>query len=184
MYKRMSVIGAVACAILWTTTASFAKTAQVQGFACDVEQPGGATAKFVQEGKGKYPLVVHITNPSCYAGAIFPQGVSGLAATSLSYFITADSASGTVYPLLKYNYNGSQQTVSLGYTSFTSLPKGGKQLNYNMQALGVPKGATINELAIYVQEYSGDAKAELDSFSVDGTAITNKVLATAACPNF
>lgn len=57
-------------------------------------------------------------------------------------------------------------------------------MTYDMQALGVPKGATINALAIYVQEFSGNAKAELDTFSVDGTAVTNKVLKTAACPNF
>ncbi|HEY9683469.1 MAG TPA: hypothetical protein V6C89_10085 [Drouetiella sp.] len=184
MMKRLSYVGVLACAVVLTASASSANAAQVQGFACDVEDPGGATARFVQKGAGKYPLVVTITNPSCYAGAIFPQGVAGKPANSLSYYITPDTASGTFYPLLKYNYNGYQQTVSLGYSSFASLPKGGKQMTYNMQALGVPKGATINELAIYVQEYSGNAKAELDTFSVNGTAITNKVLATAPCPSF
>jgi hypothetical protein len=184
MFKRMTLCSAMVSALLWTTTASFAKNMEVQGFVCDVEPPGGATAQFVHEGKGKIPLVVTITNPSCYAGAIFPQGVVGQPATSLSYYLTPVSAAGTVYPLLKYSYKGAQETVSLGYTSFSSLPKAGKQLNYNMQALGVPKGATISDLAVYVQEYSGDAKAELDTFSVNGTAVTNKVLQTAACPNF
>lgn len=184
MVKRYSFVGILVCAFAWTTSASYAATAQVQGFACDVEDPGGATAKFVQKAPNQLPLVVTITNPSCYAGAIFPQGIAGKPANKLSYHITAVTASGTVYPLLKYNYNGFLQTVSLGYTSFSSIPKGGKQMTYDMQALGVPKGATINALAIYVQEFSGNAKAELDTFSVDGTAVTNKVLKTAACPNF
>ncbi len=157
---------------------------QVEGFVCDVEDPGGATAMFVHEGKGIFPLVVKITNPSNQAGAIFPQGVSGKPTGSLSYYITPISASGTVYPLLKYNYNGGQSTVSLGYTSFSSLPKQGKLLSYNMKDFGVPAGSTINQLVIYVSEYSGDASAKLDNFSVNGTSITNKVLKTAACPNF
>lgn len=169
-------------AFLCSANACFATTIQVQGFVCDNGE-GGATAKFVHVGK-TFPLSVKISNPSNLAGAVFPQGVSGLTATSLSYKITPVSPQGTVYPVLRYTYKGVPTDVSLGFTSFSQLPKQGKVLNYDMQALGVPKGSVINDLAIYISEYSGDADAYLDNFVVDGIPVTTKVLKTAACPVF
>lgn len=173
---------AVLLALFCSTSASFATTVQVQGFVCDNGE-GGATAKFVHVGQN-FPLSVKISNPSNLAGAVFPQGVSGLPAKSLSYKITPVSPQGTVYPILRYTYNGIPTDVSLGFTSFSQLPKQGKVLIYDMQALGVPKGSVINNLAIYISEYSGDADAYLDNFVVDGTAVTNKVLKAGPCPAF
>jgi hypothetical protein len=186
--KAISAAAALATCAAATSTAALAKTqvTYVQPFLCE-STSDSSEAGFVSAAGKTEVLDIVLTDEGDYAGGLF-GGFSAFAAegSSVTVIVTPTATSSNLSIMLAVAATNSNKTDIFSLAPSSVANKGSYLVyTFSFDRSRVPSTAQVKKLAVYaIQTGSSGGNVYMDSFYLNGTQISKKILKTGTCLSY
>jgi hypothetical protein len=174
-FNKRGLLSLVALLGLFNSPAAFAAV-QVQPFLCAGADGSNASWVSIQ---GHNAIGITVRESGDNAGGNF-SGLSGVKGNSTVSVLTIPNSTSSNLLLRLTLKTSTNQTATISATG-----RSGDTFEFNLAASGVKPTASITNMAVYVQNYTGSpGTIFLAHFVVNGTHVTNRVSGRGGCLNF